>query len=75
MPGLSVLCKVTSSLLLQGTGKKGKGREAYIFDLKSDRFAKELEAAVNVSISSLAHCSIPADASSSKTVFSCPGLC
>lgn len=40
---------LSSLTLLQGQSKKGKPREAYIFDLKSDRFAKELEAAVNVS--------------------------
>ncbi|CAL5224360.1 g7034 [Coccomyxa viridis] len=31
----------------KGQSKKGKPHEAYIFDLKSDRFAQELEAAVN----------------------------
>ena len=35
--------------VLQGKGKTGRPREAYIFDLKSDRFARELDAAVNVS--------------------------
>ena len=34
---------------LQGRDTKAKKPEAYIFDLKSERFAKELEAAVNVS--------------------------
>lgn len=37
---------------IQGKGKKGKDN-GYIFDFKSDRFAKELEDAVNVS-----HCSL-----------------
>ncbi len=34
---------------LQGRDKNAKKPDAYIFDLKSDRFAKELKAAVNVS--------------------------
>ena len=50
MMGLGPLQASSAGGFLQGQSKKGKPHEAYIFDLKSDRFAQELEAAVNVSV-------------------------